>query len=121
MFGSSQCKHCSNLYLFIIIPIAITGIVLVIMLFTFNLTVTNGIINTLIFCVNIISINYSLFCFNSNSPDYTLLSLLNVDLGIETCFYDGMEKYAKIWLQLAFPSYLVTIAFYADYYKSLLS
>ena len=49
VFGSSQCKHCSNLYAFTIIPIAIAGIVLVIMLFTFNFTVTNGIINTLIF------------------------------------------------------------------------
>ena len=111
VFGSSQCKHCSNIYLFMIIPIAIAGFVLVIMLFTFNLTVTNGIINTLIFYVNIISINHSQFCFNSNSPDCTLLSLINLDLGIETCFYDGMDGYAKMWLQLAFPSYLMLIAF----------
>ena len=94
-----------------IIPIAIAGIVLVIMLFTFNLTVTNGIINTLIFYVNIIGINYSQFCFNSNSPYCTLLSLINLDLGIETCFYDGMDWYAKMWLQLVFPSYLIIIAF----------
>ena len=111
VFGSSQCKECSNLYLFMIIPIAIAGIVLVIMLFTFNLTVTNGIVNTLIFYVNIISINYSQFCFDSNSPDCTLLSLLNLDLGIETCFYDGMDGYVKMWLQLAFPSYQMLIAF----------
>ena len=111
VFGSSQCKHCSNLYVFTIIPIAITGIVLVIMLFTFNLTITNGVINTLIFYVNIISINYSQFCFDSNSPDCTILSLFNLDLGIETCFYDGMDWYAKMWLQLAFPSYLMMIAF----------
>ena len=111
VFGSSQCKHCSNLHLFMIIPIVIAGITLVIILFTFNLTVTNGIINTLIFYVNIININYSQFCFNSNSVDCTLLSLLNLDLGIETCFYDGMDGYAKMWLQLAFPSYLMLIAF----------
>ena len=111
VFGSSRCKHCSNLYVFTIIPIVIAGIVLVIMLFTFNLTVTNGIINTLIFYVNIISINYSQFCFHSNSPDCTILSLFNLDLGIETCFYDGMDGYTKIWLQLAFPSYLMIIAF----------
>ena len=111
VFGSSRCKHCSNLYVFTIIPIAIAGIVLVIMLFTFNLTVTNGIINTLIFYVNIISINYSQFCFHSHSPDCTILSLLNLDLGIETCFYDGMDGYIKMWLQLAFPFYLMIIAF----------
>ena len=111
VFGSSRCKQCSNFYLLLIIPIAIAGVVLVIMLFTFNLTVTNGIINTLIFYVNIISINYSLFCFDSNSPDCTVLSLLNLDLGIETCFYDGMDGYTKMWLQLVFPSYLMIIAF----------
>ena len=111
VFGSSCCKYCSNLYLIIIIPIAIAGIVLVIVLFTFNLTVINGIINTLIFYVNIISINYSQFCFDSNSPDCIILSLFNLDLGIETCFYDGMDGYVKMWLQLAFPSYLMIIAF----------
>ena len=111
VFGSSQCKHCSNYYVFIIIPIAIAGIVLVIILFIFNLTITNGIINTFIFYVNIISINYSQFCLSSHSPDYMILSLFNLDLGIEICFYDGMDEYTKMWLQLAFPSYLMIIAF----------
>ena len=111
VFGSSQCKHCSNYYVFIIIPIAIAGIVLVIMLFIFNLTVTDGIVNTLLFYVNIISINYSQFCFDNHSPDCVILSLFNLDLGIETCFYNGMDGYAKMWLQLAFPSYLMMIAF----------
>ena len=81
------------------------------MLFTFNFTVTNGIINTIIFYVNIISINYSQFCFESHSPDCTILFLFNLDLGIEMCFYDGMNGYANMWLQLAFPSYLMIIAF----------
>ena len=111
VFGSSHCKQCSNLYLLLIIPITVAGVVLVMLLFIFNLTVTNGIINTLIFYVNIISINYSLFCIESNSPDCTILSLLNLDLGIETCFYDGMDGYTKMWLQLVFPSYLMIIAF----------
>ena len=111
VFGSSNCKQCSNVYLLLVIPIAIAGVVLVIMLFTFNLTVTNGIINTFIFYVNIISINYSQFCYDSNSPDCTILSLLNLDLGIKTCFYDGMDGYTKMWLQLVFPSYLMIISF----------
>ena len=111
VFGSSHCKQCSNVHLLLIIPIAIAGVVLVMMLFTFNLTVTNGIINTLILYVNIISINYSQFCFDSNSPDCTILSILNLDLGIETCFFDGMDGYAKMWLQLTFPCYLMMIAF----------
>ena len=110
IFGSSQCEHCSNVYLLIIIPIAIAGIVLVIMLFIFNLTVTNGTINTLIFYVNIISINMSIFSPVCYPVVCTLLSLLNLDLGITTCFYHGMDDYAKMWLQMMFPAYLIMTA-----------
>ena len=111
IFGSSQCKHCSNFYLFIIIPIAIAGVVLVMMLFIFNLTVTSGIINTFIFYVNIISINYSTFFPECHSIDCLLFSLSNLDLGFETCFYNGMDGYFKALLQLVFPLYLIFIAF----------
>ena len=111
VLGSSRCKQCSNFNLLLIIPIAIVDVLLVMVLFIFDLTVTNGIINTLIFYVNIIGINYSLFSFDSNSPDYTMLLLFNLDLGIETCFYDGMDGYTKMWLQLVFPFYLMIVAF----------
>ena len=111
VFGSSQCMQCFHVYLSIVIPIAIIGVVLVILLFIFNLTITNGAINSFIFYVNIISINYSLFYTKCHSLDYVLLSLFNLDLGIETCFYNGMDDYAKILLQLAFPFYLILIAF----------
>ena len=111
IFGSSQCKHCSNFYLFIIIPIAVAGVVLVTMLFIFNLTVTSGTINTFIFYVNIVSINYSTFFPECHSIDCLLLSLSNLDLGFEMCFYNGMDGYFKALLQLVFPLYLIFIAF----------
>jgi len=41
---------------------------------------------------------------------YTIISLANLDLGIPTCFYSGMDEYAKMWLQLSFPFYLLFIA-----------
>ena len=110
VFGTSHCKHCSNVYLTITIPIAIAGVVLVLMLFLFNLTVTNGAINTFIFYVNIISINISMFFPKCHSPICIFVSLSNLDLGLETCFYDGMDGYAKMWLQLVFPFYLIAIA-----------
>jgi len=34
------------------------------------------------------------------------IAWLNLDLGIEICFYNGMDAYAKTWLQFAFPSYI---------------
>ena len=112
VFGSSHCQQCSNIYLFLIVPIAIAGLVLVLLLFILNLTVTDGTINAFILYVNIISINTPVFFprLNKFTPAYTFISLANLDLGIQTCFYNGMDDYAKMWLQLAFPFYLIFIA-----------
>ena len=38
------------------------------------------------------------------------ISFTNLDLGIETCFYSGMDSYHKMWFQLFFPFYLIIIA-----------
>ena len=46
VFGSSRCKHCSNMSLFIIIPTFIVGIALIMILFIFNITITSGTVNT---------------------------------------------------------------------------
>ena len=109
-FCSSQCKQCSNVYLLIIIPIGIAGLVLVLLLFVLNLTVTDENINAFLFYVNIISINSSIFFSMNNTATHTFISLANLDLGITTCFYRGMDNYAKVWLQLMFPAYLILIA-----------
>ena len=83
-----------------------------IIIYLLNLTVTNGTINGIILYANIISINNSVFLVNDNV--YKLLrvfiSFTNLDLGIETCFYNGMDSYAKMWLQLLFSFYLIIIA-----------
>ena len=113
VFGSSNCQPCSNTYLLLIIPIAIAGVLLVFILFCINLAVTIGTINAFIMYTNIISINDHVFFTDTKhafTPAYTLVSLANLDLGIQTCFYNGMYDYAKMWLQLAFPFYLIFIA-----------
>ena len=112
VFSSSYCHHCKSIYLLLIIPIAIAGLLLVLLMFVINLTVTDGTINGFIFYVNIISINTSVFfpSINQFTPTYSFVSLANLDLGIQTCFYNGMDDYAKMWLQLAFPFYLIFIA-----------
>ena len=59
--------------------------------------------------VNIVSINSSIL-FTHQSTAHIFVSLAKLDLGFEMCFYDGMDDYIKIWLQLAFPVYLIIIA-----------
>ena len=43
-------------------------------------------------------------------PLRVFISFTNLDIGIETCFYNGMDSYAKMWLQLFFPIFLIIIA-----------
>ena len=88
------------------------GIILVVSLYLLNLTVTKGTINGIILYANIISIDDSHFLINNNvfQPLQVFISFTNLDLGMETCFYNGMDSYAKMWLQLFFPFYLIIIA-----------
>lgn len=109
VFGSSQCKKCTDNKGLILIPaFACAGILLVLSLFILNLTVVDGKINGFIFYVNALSINSSRI-FQNKGAAYAIVSLCNLDLGIETCFYSGMTEYGKVWLRLIFPVYLLLI------------
>ena len=38
------------------------------------------------------------------------ISWLNLDwLGIDTCYFPGLDTYIKTWLQLAFPAYVIIL------------
>ena len=110
VFGSSRCQECSNNYISLLLPFALTGIALVAFILLLNLTVATGTIHGLIFYANILTANHSLFLPPSTSNFLTVfISWLNLDLGIETCFYVGMDSYGKFLLQLAFPTYLFVL------------
>ena len=108
VLGTSNCKKCSNIWLLLILPFALVGVILVLSLTVLNLTISTGTINGLIFYANIIRANTATF-FPGHSANAFLswfIAWLNLDLGIETCFYDGLDSYAKTWLQFAFPIYI---------------
>ena len=49
------------------------------------------------------------------------ISWVNLDLGIEVCFFYGMDEYSKTWLQFIFPLYvliLVVLIIIASEYSS---
>ena len=107
VFGTSRCRLCSNIYLLLIFPIAVVGLLLVVFLFLLNLTVAEGTINGLIFYANVFKINEAIFLPPGDHGFLKVfISWVNLDLGIETCFFDGMDSYAKTWLQFVFPFYL---------------
>ena len=113
VFGSSQCLQCSHWWLFLVPLFALVGIALVFLLTVLNLTVSIGTINGLIFYANIVRANMAIFFPPTHSTAVMIprvfIAWLNLDIGIDVCFYNGMDTYAKTWLQLVFPAYLWTM------------
>ena len=113
--GSSRCLQCSNSYLSLLAVFTFAGIALVLLLLVLRLTVATGTINGLVFYANIVGVNSAVFF----QPQITtvptglianvlsvFIAWLNLDLGIETCFYNGMDAYVKTWMQFTFPLYV---------------
>ena len=121
--GSSHCLRCSNsLHLTLLTVFVVAGIILVFFLFTLKLTVSVGTIHGLIFYANIVQVDSAIFIPPGSTNPLTLfVAWLNLDLGIETCFYEGMDAYGKTWLQFVFPIYvwtLVVIIIVVSHYSS---
>ena len=109
--GTSRCLQCSNIYLLLIGPFALTGIALIAILIFCNSTVSVGTVNGLIFYANVVRTNQEIFFPATVNGLYrdiltTFIAWLNLDFGIETCFWDGLDAYGKVWLQLIFPVYI---------------
>ena len=112
--GTSQCKECSNINLLLLIPFALAGVVLVVLLLKCNLIVSTGTINGLIFYANIVrATQTAFFPISTDNKFVSILSVfvawLNLDLGINTCFVNGLNTYYRTWLQFIFPLYIWTI------------
>ena len=115
--GSSKCIKCPNNWyaqlIVIILAAFIAGILVVVLVLVLNLTVAVGSLNSIIFYANILDANRSIY-FSRMHLDVAkvFISWLNLDIGIDTCFYEGMDTYAKTWLELVFPVYLIFLVIF---------
>ena len=109
MLGSNKCGVCSNPYIALTGAFVFAGLCLCVLLLTLNRTVSVGSINGLLFYANIIKLNKSVLFSNKEMPVLNqFIAWLNIDLGIETCFFNGLNGYRKTWLQFAFSLSLIT-------------
>ena len=107
VLGTSQCKRCTNSHLFLLIPFALMGVALVFLLLVCKLTVATGTLSGLVFYANIVGVNRTIFLPVESTDAFSVfIAWLNLDFGIETCFYNGMDAYSKTWLQFVFPVYM---------------
>ena len=120
VLGSSKCHICSNYWMMLLIPIALTGVAFLIILILFDITIADGTLSGIIFYFNIIGSNITTF-FPAQSGKYYIpffftqfikdfISLINLTLGLSTCLFNGMDSYTKAWLDFAFPLYLWLLA-----------
>ena len=112
--GSSHCISCRKNWplelVSVILAAIIAGILLVLVLLVLNMTVAVGLINGFIFYANVVSANSVIF-FPSSEPDFhtVFVAWLNLDIGFDTCFLNGLDAYIKTWLQFAFPVYVIVL------------
>ena len=110
-FGGERCLKCSSYYMFLLLPYAMAGIILVLFIKVLNLTISEGTLNGLIFYANVIKANrYLYYSQTSVNPMTLFIAWLNLDLGIESCFVNGLTAYGRTWLQFVFPLYIWGIA-----------
>lgn len=112
--GSSRCVFCPSywpaLFTVTLLGISVAGIVLVAFILVLNLTVATGAMNGLILYANIVAANRGVFVpFTTTNFHSVFIDWVNLELGFDTCLFDGMDAYIKIWLQIGFSFYLITI------------
>ena len=80
----------------------------------FDMTVAEGTLNAVIFYMNVVCVNRSSFFGHSQTPVIKVLMVfvlwMNLDLGIDACFYSGTTAFDKAVFQFIFPLYLWILA-----------
>ena len=110
VFGTSRCVECSNIGLLWIPGFAIAGIIMVLSISFLGVTIAEGYLNGFIFYCN--SLNYFfvyLYPRYPYDPVFSPAAWINLNLGIESCFFDGMTSVHRIGLRFLFPLYLFII------------
>ena len=116
VFGSKECRQCSNWWLWTLVLYAVAGPLLIYLLYALKLTVTTGTFNGIIFYAQAANVGIlnMLSVYNGKMEvvrkiSIVFLSALNLGLGFPLCFYNGMTELWKAGLSLLFPLYLLTI------------
>lgn len=109
--GSSHCLICTNWsskFATIFTITFLAGIGTVALILVLNLTVASGTIGGIIFYANIVNAGSNAFLtFATPNAISVVIAWLNLDIGIDTCFFNGMDAYQKTWIELLFPTYLI--------------
>ena len=111
--GSSHCLKCPSNWPELLVAYVLTtllgGIVLVAFLLWLKLTVAVGTLNGILLYANIVATNTTFLPFKSTNFISVFVSILNLELGINMCLYEGMDSYWKTWIETVFSAYVILL------------
>ena len=113
VLGTPRCLRCSNVHILLFPVFMALGVMFTVIIYYLDITIAEGLLNGAIFFSNLVSL-YALNLFPSPTGQNDiifLISILTLNLGIETCLYNGMGGLDRVWWQLSFPLYLVVLMF----------
>ena len=123
VFGTPRCHKCQHFSIWAVFGVlsvcGLAGLVLVAFLLACNITVTEGTLNGFIFCANLIQANQEIYFPIGATAEHddifygfmrTFIAWLNLDIGAQICFFNGMDTLHKTLLQFLFPIYIWCIA-----------
>lgn len=107
--GTNRCKKCTNnAFLALILFFAAAGFLVVGLVALLKVTISEGFLNGMLLYSHILT-DLIFDLAPNNLYLFLPLTFLNLELGIETCLYNGMTALVYTALQLAFPFYIVCL------------
>lgn len=109
VFGTNDCKECSNYWLFLIPAFALAGAILFAVVALLGVTIDKGVSNVFVLFSSLISF------YDFLSPNVIITQLflpfrfLGLQIGLGVCFYDGMTALERSFIALLFPAYLFVL------------
>lgn len=103
IFGSYECRKCSNSFLGLIVLFAAYGILLMLFIILFQFTISEGFLNGILFFSNILTVAGPYYV---DATPFVVFYWLSLKVGIAVCFFDGMTALVGTALQFVFPIYL---------------
>ena len=107
VFGSYECKQCSNWWLFTLIIYGVIGPLLIYLSYVLKLTLTTGTLNGIIFSGQILGfINPP--SFNKKGIDLLESTWTQNHFGYSLCLYNGMTELWKHGLMMMYNVYILS-------------
>ena len=107
LFTSSDCGQCSNTAILYIGAIALLGVIIVLFLFCFRVTISENYFASYFFYAATIRSSMKQDLLQTTNPLLAVsYAVLNMELGFKHCVFNGMNNLSKMALAYMLPIYI---------------